>query len=261
MPYDSHLYQILAPNPALVASQLDPEAFAKHYTAGSVRYYAGKVVFAEIDLDYRHPYFKIDDALAALQPHPDGRPKATKFISTYRVLEHIDLEAIQRLFLSTPEGYTLGLAPAPYDKTHEAGFLRIYANIAPLRMLVMSRLDFPAFGKYITDPDFPKGAPKQFYTQVDLDIEHFLEEFEERPTMHPPIPGLHPSNLRAAIMELRAEPSKLTKGLRLDSAFDTIPYKTIRHGFMFASQEATRFFPMPTLDEIEATHYRFWRAM
>jgi len=177
------------------------------------------------------------------------------------VLEHIDLNAIQRLFLSTPEGYTLALDPAPYDKTHETGFLRIFAEIAPLRMLVMSRLDFPAFGKYITDPAFPKGAPKQFYTQIELDIEHFLEEFEGRPTMHAPIPGLHPSNLRAAIMELRADPQKQSKGLRLDSAFETIPYKLIRHGFMFASQDETRFFPMPTPAEIEATNYRFWRAM
>ena len=261
MQYDSHLYQILAPNPALVASQLEPDAFAKHYTAGSLRYYAGKVVFAEIDVDYRHPYFKIDEALATLKPHDDGRPKATRFISTYRVLEHIELDAIQRVILSTPEGYTLDLQATPYDKTHEEGFLRIYAEIAPLRMLVMSRMDFPAFGKYITDPEFPKGAPKQFYTQIELDIEHFLEEFEARPAMHPPIPGLHPSNLRAAIMELRADPNKLTKGLKLDSAFETIPYKSIRHGFMFASQDKTRFFPMPSRSEIESTNYRFWRAM
>jgi hypothetical protein len=244
-----------------VASQLDPEAFAKHYTAGSVRYYAAKVVFAEIDVNYRHPYFRIDEALAALKPHDDGRPKATKFISTYRVLEHIDLNAIQRLILGTPEGYTLALEAAPHDAPHEPGLLRIYAEINPLRMLVLSRLDFPTFGKYITDPDFPKGAPKQFYTQIELDIDHFLEEFEERPTMHPPIPGLHPSNLRAAIMELRETPDKQTKGLRLDSAFDTIPYKLIRHGFMFASQDATLFFPIPMRTEIEATNYRFWRAM
>jgi hypothetical protein len=261
MHHSSHLYQILAPNPALVASQLEPQAFAKHYTAGSVRYYAGKVVFAEIDLNYRHPYFKIDEALENLRPHPDGRPKATKFISTYRVLEHIDLDAIQRLYLSTPEGYTLELNAAPYDKTHEDGFLRIYAEIAPLRMLVMSRLDFPAFGKYITNPDHPKGAPKQFYTQIELDIAHFLDEFEKHPIMHPPIPGLHPSNLRYAIMELRADPDKQSKGLRLDSAFETIPYKLLRHGFMFASQEATRFFPIPSRSEIEATNYHFWRAM
>jgi hypothetical protein len=258
---ENHLYQILAPNPALVASQLDPDAFAKHYTSGSIRFYDGKVVFAEIDLDFRNPYFKIDEAIAELKPHPDGRPKATKFISTYRVLEHMDLDAIKRVILATPEGYTLELAPAPYDKTHEPGFLRIYAEIAPLRMLVMSRLDFPAFGAYVTHPTYTKGAPKQFYTQIELDIEHFLEEFEARPTMHPPIPRLHPSTLRAAILELRDEPAKDTKGLRLDSSFDTIPYKLIRHGFMFASQDTTRFFPMPPAAEIEANNFRFWRAM
>jgi len=261
MQYDSHLYQILAPNPALVASQLDPEAFARHYTAGSVRYYAAIMVFAEIDVNYRHPYFKIDEALASLKPHPDGRPKATRFISTYRILEHIDPKAMQRVILGTPEGYTLELKPAPYDKTHEDGFLRIYAEIAPLRMLVMSRLDFPAFGKFITNPDSPKGAPKQFYTQIDLDIAHFLEEFEERPTMHPPIPDLHPSKLREAIMELRENPDKHTKGLRLDSHFDIIPFKLVRHGFMVASQEETRFFPIPSRDEIEANNYRFWKAI
>jgi hypothetical protein len=261
MQYENHLYQILAPNPALVASQLDPEAFARHYTAGSVRYYAAKVVFAEIDVNFRHPYFRIDEALAGLIPHDDGRPKATKFISTYRVLEHIDLNAIRRVLLSTPEGYTLELGSTPYTKTHESGFLRIFAEIAPLRMLVLSRLDFPAFGRYITDPNFPKGAPKQFYTQIELDIEHFLSDFEERPTMHPPIPGLHPSKLRAAIMEMRTDPNKLSKGLRLDSSFDTVPYKLIRHGFMFASQDQTRFFPIPSRAEIEATNYRFWRAM
>lgn len=261
MQYKSHLYQILAPNPALVASQLEPDAFAKHYTAGSLRYYAGKVVFAEIDINYRHPYFNIDDALATMKPHEDGRPKATRFISTYRVLEHVDIDAIQRVILSTPEGYTLELHSAPYDKTHDPRFLRIFAEIAPLRMLVMSRMDFPAFGKYITAPSFPKGAPKLFYTQVELDIEHFLEEFEARPTMHPPIPGLHPSNLRAAIMAMRADPDKRTKGLKLDSSFDTIPYKLIRHGFMFACQETSRFFPMPSRAEIEATNHRFARSM
>ncbi len=261
MQYENRLYQILAPNPALVASQLDPEEFARHYTAGSVRYYAAKVVFAEIDLNFRHPYFKIDEGLAGLIPHEDGRPKATKFISTYRVLEHIDLNAIKRVLLSTPEGYTLELNDAPYTKTHESGYLRIFAEISPLRMLVLSRLDFPAFGKYITDPDFPKGAPKQFYTQVELDIEHFLSDFEKRPTMHPPIPGLHPSKLREAVMEMRADPQKASKGLRLDNSFDTIPYKLIRHGFMFASQDETRFFPMPSRSEIEATNYRFWRAI
>jgi len=261
MHYENRLYQILAPNPALVASQLAPEDFAHHYTSGSVRYFEGKVIFAEMDINFRHPYFKIDEAIATLHPHPDGRPKATKFISTYRVLEHTDLEAIKRVMLCTPEGYTLELNSVPYTKTHEPGYLRIFAEVSPLRMLVLSRLDFPAFGRYITDPNFPKGAPKQLYTQVEIDIEDFLKTFEERPTMQPPIPGLHPSKLRDAIIAMRDDPQKPSKGLRLDCAFDTIPYKLIRHGFMFASQEQTKFFPMPPRSEIEATNYRFWRAM
>lgn len=261
MQYENHLYQILAPNPALVASQLSPEDFAKHYTAGSVRYYAAKVLFAEIDVNFRHPYFRIDEGMAGLIPHEDGRPKATKFICTYRVLEHMELKAIKHLILTTSEGYILALEEAPYAKTHEPGYLRIFAEIAPLRMLVLSSLDFPAFGKYITDPNFPKGAPKQFYTQIELNIEEFLRDFEMRPTMDPPIPGLHPSKLRAAVMELRRNEQKLSKGLRLDSSFDTLPYKLIRHGFMFASQEETKFFPMPSRSEIERINFRFWRAM
>jgi hypothetical protein len=62
-------------------------------------------------------------------------------------------------------------------------------------------------------------------------------------------------------MALRKDPDKQTKGLKLDSAFESIPYKRLRHGFMFASQDTTRFFPMPTPDEIEATNQHFWRAM
>jgi hypothetical protein len=261
MQYENRLYQILAPNPALVASQLNPEDFAKHYTVGSIRYFSGKVVFAEIDVNFRHPYFKIDEAIAGMNTPANGRPKATKFISTYRVLEHMDFKAIKRLILCTPEGYTLELTEAPYTKTHEEGYLRIFAEIAPLRMLVLSRFDFPAFGKYITDPNYPKGAPKQFYTQVELNIEDFLKEFEEHPTMHPPVPGLHPSKLRSAIVEMRNNTDKVMKGLRLDASFDNLPYKIIRHGFMFASQEETRFFPLPSRSEIEEANYRFWRAM
>ena len=95
MSYENHLYQILSPNQALVASQLSPEQFAKHFTVGSVRYYEGKVIFAELDTEFRNPYFNIEQGLAGLVPHDDGRPKATKYISTYRTLEHLDFQRSQ----------------------------------------------------------------------------------------------------------------------------------------------------------------------
>lgn len=259
--YDSHLYQILSPNPALVASQLSPDLFAKHYTSGSTRFYAGKVVFAEIDLQFRHPFFNIDEGLAALIPHEDGSPKATRFISSYRVLEHIDFDAILKLYLATPQGFTIGLESAPYEKTHQKGYLRIFAEITPLRMLVLSNSNFVEFGQQITSPNYAKGAPKLFYTQIELDIDEFLRDFEQRPTMHPPIPGLHPAILRDAILGMRFFPEKPRKGLSLASMFDNITYRSVRHGFMFASQQGTKFFPMPSEQEIKAVNSRFYRNM
>jgi len=85
-----HLYLILHPNHSLIASQLEPEQFLRHYVQGSTRYFEGRLIFAEVDPDFRHEYFDIDKAYAELIPHEDGRPKATKFIKSYRTLEHMD---------------------------------------------------------------------------------------------------------------------------------------------------------------------------
>ena len=130
-----------------------------------------------------------------------------------------------------------------------------------MRMLALSRLDFPEFGKYITNPEYTKSAPKLFYTQIELNIDHFLEEFDRHPTLPSPVPGVHPAKLRNAIQELRDNPDKPLKGVSLDIPFEKIAYKTLRHGFMLASQQTTKFFPMPTMAEIEELNFNFWRRM
>ncbi|GAB6091245.1 hypothetical protein [Spirochaeta dissipatitropha] len=263
MEYINHLYLILYPNPSLVASQYSPQQFARHYIAGSTRYYDGKVVFAEVDINYRHPEFAIEEGLKQLVPHEDGRPKATKFISIYRVLEHVDFDAIQKVYLTSPEAAVLELQPANDDvKTREPGILRIFAEITPLRMLVLTKLDFIEFGKSITGgTDSMRNVPALFYTQLEFDTESFLRDFESNPLMPAPIPGLHPSKLRDAIFELKVARDKTSKGLALDSSFDKIPYKFIRHGFMFSAGEQYRFFRMPNNREIEENNYKFWKSM
>jgi hypothetical protein len=57
------------------------------------------LIFVEVDPAYRHPYFHIDHAFDDLKPHEDGRPKATKFISSYRTLEHVDYDATGKTVL------------------------------------------------------------------------------------------------------------------------------------------------------------------
>jgi len=85
MEYKNRLYMVLYPNQSLIASQYDPEMFARHYTSG------------------------IENILKDLKPHSDGRPKATKFIASYRVLEHVELSALGKLYLSTEEGHCIGI--------------------------------------------------------------------------------------------------------------------------------------------------------
>lgn len=259
--YPIRLYAILHPSPALIASQLEPEQFARHYLAGSIRHYSGKVIFAELDPTFRHDFFHIDEFLADVHPHEDGRPKATKFISVYRVLEHLDFNTILTLYLSTPEGVVLGLEAGEDVQTRQPGLIRVFAEINPVRMLVLTKMNFLEFGDLVTNPSILRNVPAMLYTQLEFDAESFLTDFEINPVLPPPLPKVHPSKLRDAINELSGSLRKKTKGLLLDSSFDTIPYRMVRHGFMFARHGEHRFFRMPDRREIEKNHYKFWRAM
>jgi len=260
MDYQNRLYQILYPNNSLVASHLNPEQFGKHFLVGTARHYEGKVIFTEINADYRNDYLDIDAGLSDLVPHEDGRPKATKFISSYRVLEHIDLEAVKSLYLVTANGRVLELKQGRHDKPHQPGLIRTYAQICPTTVLSMTKLNADEYAGYITNPSHSKWVPKLFFTQVELPIEQFLREFEESPFMSPPFPFVHPAKLRDAILELE-NTGKESKGISLNSEMEKIPYTKIRHGFWLACEQKSIFFPMPDRDTIRQENPQFYKEM
>ena len=260
MKIDKRMYMVLYPNQSLIASHLEPEMFARHYTSGSSRHYSGKVIFAEIDINFRSDFLDIENVLNDLKPHHDGRPKSTKFISCYRVLEHIDLSAIGKLYITTQEGHCIALEQGPCME-HKDGFIRIFAEIDPMHMLVMSRLTPHHFGNYITNPKSHKGAPSQFFTQLNLDLVEFVKDLENNPFKPSPIASLHPSTIRDSYLELLDKPDKKTKGLALYSDMDCISYRHIRNGFTFASKGESLFYPMPSMRDIESTNLKFWRTM
>jgi hypothetical protein len=257
--HEKHLYMIIFPINALVASQLKPSEFAEHYTIGSAKHYQGKVIFAEIDIKFRGPYFDIDHYLSLTTPHPNGSPKKTKFISSYAVLEHVDLTAIKNLYLVTANGKTLGIAPKPYTAVNEPGLVRIYQEITPLSNLVASTLDQRAFGKFITSETKSKGAPKICFTQYEFNIAEFLEENKNREMMYSPIPECNPTRLYEFIKELNTNPSKKTKTISLSTSLQQASYKLIKHGIWFAAGSDLLFYPLPTLDELENKYFDWWR--
>jgi hypothetical protein len=256
---DKHLYMIVFPVNALVASQLGPEEFAEHYTVGSAKHYRGKVIFAEIDINFRDPYFDIDHYLALTVPHPDGKLKKTKFISSYSVLEHVAFKSYKNLYLVTSNGKVLGIPSKPYTAVNEPGLVRIYQEIAPLSNLVASTLDQRAFGKYITSETKSKGAPRICFTQYDFNVADFMEKNRNREMMYSPIPENNPARLYDFLEELQTTPSKKTKTISLNTTLLEASYALVRHGFWFAAGNELLFYPMPSHDELENKHYDWWR--
>jgi hypothetical protein len=260
---EKHLYLVVHPNHSLVASALDPERFIKHYVRESSRYFEGKLVFAELDPAFRHPYFDVGSAYSQLLPHPDGSPKATKFISSYRVLEHIDFAAMGSLYIADESGGFVRLEAAPDGEPCPdcAEELRVILEVDPVRFIVLTKLGLLEYGRFATDKANSKGAPSMLYTELDLSVDEFMRETEEGPYVSSFFPGVHPERLRQGIRELRTAPGKEVKGISLYCPLDRISYKLLRGGFVFASGESVKFYPLLSLDEVEKRFYKFWKNM
>ena len=240
---------------------LEPAEFGRHYTIGSSRFFKGTVLFAKVDTSYRHPYLPIEEVLEDVHPGPDGRPKRTKFISSYRVLEHLDLSAIGNLYVSSVEGDVLELQPQSYERKHRPGFIRMFQEVCPLRSIVLTFMTPQEFGRYITDPDQKKGVPAMFFTQIDFNIQHFMEMMELNPFHTSPIPNIHPVKLKEQIDEFRANPNKRVKGISLDAALDKISFLKLRTGFWIARRDELRFYPLPSLSQLEQDHYAWLQSL
>ncbi len=257
--YQKHLYMIVFPINALVASQLDPDQFGKHYTTGSAKHYSGKVIFTEIDINFRHPHFEIEKYLEATVPHEDGSPKKTKFIKSYNVLDNMDLSAITKLFLCTNNGTVLPIEPAEYTAHNEPGLIRVYQEVCPLENLVASTKDQREFGEFITTGTASKGAPTMCFTQIDFNIQRFLDSNKNKDIFQIDLPGVNPYRFYDCITELKENPEKFTKTISLGSLLREISYKFLRHGFWFSRGEEMKFFPMPSEADLENKHFYWWK--
>lgn len=259
--YKKHLYAIMHPNRALVASQLEPEEFGRAYSVGTKRYYQGKILFAEVDPEFRNDYFPIDEYLKKTVAHEDGSPKRTKIISSYRVLEHLDLEALGDVYAVSSSGQTLRIAKAEYEEEEtESGEIHLIQEINPLQLLVATTKDHRAFGAHLTSGDNPKGAPKLFFTQLELDVDGFLEGWEKNPFLPTPVPGVHPQKLSDALQFLKTSKDYATVTLGLSSVFGSVLYRHLKKGFFLSAGDKMNYYPFPSLEELEKNHYSWYRS-
>jgi hypothetical protein len=249
-----YLYCMAYPIEALVASMLPPEEFGSYMAIGSKKSSRGKVVFLELDKDLKAEGFNLDRARQECRPHADGRPKSSVYLSIYRVLEHLPLESVKHLFLTTKDGRTLAIAPQKVgnESAHpRRGGVFLYQELAPARPQVVSSLDPLDFGRLMTDPKNPIHLPKLLFARMRLAADAgSIAGQSDLPYANLP----HLQNCAQEVLSL----NKATK--TVERSQDEFFYSAIMDGLYLAAAGASLYFPFPTEGELKDKYYQWWRS-
>ena len=249
-----HLYLSLAPE-ALIASMLPPDAFGEYYAVGEHKKQHGQAMFAELDPDFRHPFFRIDEGIARCVPHEDGAPKKSVYISTYRVLEHVPLSSLRDFYLVTAYGAVLPLERSAYEDPGTEK-LHLYQEITPINPLVVSTLDPQGFYSFITqDPDAMIHLPAIAF--VELRLGHLAHNPEFGAVNDLPYPYIH--QLRECLIEVQHKDATHTKMVNRVEPPD-FPYRTIKNGIFIGNSQELAYFGLPPIEDLRSKHYRWWRS-
>ncbi|HPX25850.1 MAG TPA: hypothetical protein PLG87_03515 [Treponemataceae bacterium] len=251
---DKHMYLSLMPE-ALIISQLPPEEFGSYYSVGPELKTQGQALFFEIDPSYRDPFFQIDNALSLCIPHSDsGKPKRSVYCAVYRVVEHIPVSALGKLYLVTKDGRTLGIDHSKFIPEDEAG-LHLYHEIAPLHPLVVSTLGPKAFHSF-----FMGDSKKNIAVPALCWVECRLGELAINPEFGDvkDLPYENIDHLRNCLIQLKTK-NVVTKIVdRLNPT--SFAYRTIQNGIFYGSGKDLAMFPLPSIDELKKDHYQWWRS-
>jgi len=249
-----HLYLSLIPE-ALIASMLTPDEFGVYYAVGATKRSRGQAIFFEIDPGFRHPELRVEEGIRRCVPHEDGRPKASIYISVYRVLERVSLDAIQKLYLVTKDGRALGLDPST-ELPEETEELHLYQEIAPVHPLVVSTLGPRAFYDLVVkNPTSLLSLPAICFVELRLDE---LAQDPERGAVRD-LPYTNMDHMRQCLVDLK---TKTVHAKMVDRIYPAaFPYRMIKTGIFVGNEKQLVYFPLPPPEELRARHYRWWRSV
>lgn len=250
---DVHLYFSLIPE-ALIASNLPPEKFGQYYATGSGYKSKGQCLFFEVDPKFRHPYFDLDSVFARCVPSADGTPKHSVYASVYRVLEHLPVSALGKLYLTTAYGHTLGLERGALIPEKEEG-LHLYQELVPVNNMVVSNREPADFYESVTSkPTKYIRFPALFY--VELQLGELANDPENGQTNDLPYAFLH--HLREALLVLKPG-SKESKMVQRVHSME-FPYRMVKKGFYVGNGAELAFYPMPSHRELRDNASQWWHS-
>jgi len=251
-------YIYLTCNPeALVASMLPPESFGHYLSTGTKKRNKGQAIFFEVDFGKIEKLIDIESLNKRCVAKPDGSPKSSVYLSVYKVLEIVPLDALKSLYLTTDHGCVLELKKAAYDKAKEPpNALHLYQELCPVNPLVASSLPPSAFLKVLTDRSIPIVLPKLFFVELKLG------ELATNPlggsAEHLPYPSI--GHLRDCLEIIKGEYEKHMKTVHRIFSGELL-YRTIDTGFYAGAKDDMVYYPYPKMAELEKINYNFFRAI
>jgi len=247
---EKYFYLVVTPE-SMIVSHLAPIEFGNYMAVGTKKQLRGQVIFFELDPG-KVPGLPFDYIEKKLVPYPTGEPKRSVYLSIYRVLEKIPLDAFKNLYLVSDDGLVLTIAPAEFipgeKETH------LYQEFIPCTTSVASKLNPSEFTKYLTDTSRPVAAPKVLFAEL------LLNELAFNP--YAPLkslPYLNPDYLRDCLIRLSESKGRKTKTVQRMLRGD-LAYRTIKDGFFIGEGDQMLFYPFPPVEKLENEYFTWWRS-
>jgi len=250
---EQYLYFSVTPE-ALIASGLEPEKFGSYLAVGTQKRARGQAVFFELDIEKMGDIIDKKYIEENCVPRPDGTPKRTLYLSIYRILERIPLDALKSLYLATDDGRVLKLDQSEFV-SNQSESLHLYQELCPVTPRIASTLNPSEFVGYVCDPGKGVSVPKLLCVQLELG------ELANDPIAGKAddLPYSNIYHIRDCLAGLLQNTTKFTKTVTRFFNGD-IQYRTVKNGFFIGDKNTCLFYQFPSKEELDENHHSWWRS-
>ncbi|MDA3812054.1 MAG: hypothetical protein PF518_17180 [Spirochaetaceae bacterium] len=249
-----YYYLTVFPMEALIASQLEPKMFASYMAMGSRKGSAEQLIFISVtpeccdSFDWKH-------AIKHCVPHKDGKLKNSVYLSIYRVLEHLPLDALGTCYLVTKDGLSLSLEKSTSQSCISQAPFHLYQEICPATPLAISSLQPDEFSRHIIKGTGKISLPAMLF--VDLKVIDF-DDMQNSGN----VGGFYDRNiehLKECLFEVQGKTGKKTK--IVDRSYSSrFSYQVIGTGIFAAKGDQLICYPMPSHEELKRIDYDWGRS-
>lgn len=252
---ERYLYLSLTPE-SLISSMLPPHDFGTYMAVGTKKKSRGQAMYFEVDEEMIKDQLPMDVIEKRCVTKKNGTPKRSVYLSVYRVLESLPLEALKNLYLTTNDGRVLELEKEPYDKSKEVEKrLHLYQEITPVTSRIASSLPPSRFLKSLTDNTQYVFVPKLVFVEMDLD--GLATDPVKASDDNLPYPNI--DHLRDCLIQLKEDPKKIKKTV-IRNFQNTFQYRTCINGFFVGAGDELVYFRYPGPDELNLKNHVWWRS-